>query len=195
VAELEQFPLHSAVSPARVLRRHPYDQRRDDVVDRWASGPIRVGPLLAHESVMPAQDRVRGDQAMATQRSWQPRTSAANTARSAHSRRGFGLVRRSTATSWRRTSSSTSLVADVRPSSRSSPSTCWKIRCNILNDTAEIMHGRCRSPITAGQRHVQHCGTPQGQFPCRVPELGAGSLTSGDCCSDMITACRCGCSI
>jgi hypothetical protein len=30
---------------------------------------------------------------------------------------------------------------------------------------------------------------------CGVPELGAGSLTSGDCWSVMIPVCRCGCSI
>jgi len=72
VAEFEQLTLHPAISPARVLRRHPYDQRGDGSVDRWAAGSIRVGPLLAHEAAMPAQDRVRGDQAMATQRAGQP---------------------------------------------------------------------------------------------------------------------------
>jgi hypothetical protein len=41
-------------------------------------------------------------------------------ARSAQSRRGLGLVRRSTATSWRSTSNSMSLVDVVRPSSKSS---------------------------------------------------------------------------
>jgi D-alanyl-D-alanine carboxypeptidase len=45
--------------------------------------------------------------------------------------------------------------------------------------------------------------TPQGDFTasvgttlrgtCRVPEVGPGSLTSGDRWSDMIPACRCGC--
>jgi hypothetical protein len=34
VAVFEQFALHSAVSPVRVLRRHPYDQRGDEVADR-----------------------------------------------------------------------------------------------------------------------------------------------------------------
>ena len=54
-----------AVSPARVLPRHPHHQGGQDVVDRWPSGPVRVGPSSADEAAMPAQDRVRGDQAMA----------------------------------------------------------------------------------------------------------------------------------
>ena len=72
VAELEQLALDPQVSPARVLPRHPHHQGGEDVVDRWPSGPVRVGPSSADEAAMPAQDRVRGDQAMATQRSGQP---------------------------------------------------------------------------------------------------------------------------
>ena len=72
VAEFEQLALDPLVSPGRVVRRHPHDQRRDRLVDRWPSGPVRVGPPSAYEAAMPAQDRVRGDQAMATQRSGQP---------------------------------------------------------------------------------------------------------------------------
>jgi hypothetical protein len=53
-------------------RRHPHSQRRDDVVDRWATRlPARIGPRLSHQAAMPAQDRVR-DEAMAAQRSRQP---------------------------------------------------------------------------------------------------------------------------
>jgi hypothetical protein len=48
-------------------------------------------------------------------------TRAANTARSAQSIRGRGLVRRRMATSWRSTRSSMSLLADVRPISRTRP--------------------------------------------------------------------------
>ena len=72
VAELEQLALDPQVAPARVLPRHPHHQGGEDVVDRWPSGPVRVGPSSAHEAAMPAQDRVRGDQAMATQCSGQP---------------------------------------------------------------------------------------------------------------------------
>ena len=72
VAEFEQLALDPHVSPARVLPRHPHYQGGEDVVDRWPSGPVRVGPPSAHEAAMPAQDRVRGDQAMAAQRAGQP---------------------------------------------------------------------------------------------------------------------------
>ena len=78
------------------------------------------------------------------------RTSAANTARSAYSRRGLGWVRWSTATSCRSTRSSMSLVQDVPPISRTRPSMCWKIKYWSRTDTAEIMPGRPRSSITAG---------------------------------------------
>ena len=47
-------------------------QGDQDVVDRWPSGPVGVGPSSAYEAAMPAQDRVRGDQAAATQCSGQP---------------------------------------------------------------------------------------------------------------------------
>src|SRR6185437_4510384 len=43
VAELEQLALDPHVSPARVLPRHPHYQGGEDVVDRWPSGPVRVG--------------------------------------------------------------------------------------------------------------------------------------------------------
>ena len=72
VAELEQLTLDPRVSPARVLPRHPHHQGGEDVVDRWPSGPVRVGPSSADEAAMPAQDRVRGDQALATQCAGQP---------------------------------------------------------------------------------------------------------------------------
>jgi hypothetical protein len=72
VAEREQLALESQVAPAWVLPRHPHHQGGEDVVDRWASGPVGVGPSSADEAAMPAQDRVRGDQAMAMQRSGQP---------------------------------------------------------------------------------------------------------------------------
>jgi hypothetical protein len=64
MAEFEQFTLDPQVSPAR--------KRGEDLADRWPSGPVGVGPSSADEAAMPAQDRVGGDQAMATQRSRQP---------------------------------------------------------------------------------------------------------------------------
>ncbi len=58
------------------------------------------------------------------------------------SMRGRGLVRRSTATSCRSTSSSMSLVEDGRPSSTTSLSACRKTRHNSRSDTAAIMPDR-----------------------------------------------------
>jgi hypothetical protein len=87
---------------------------------------VRVGPASAHEATMPAQDRVRSDETWARSARGSRRTRAANTARSAQSRRGLGWVRRRTATSCRSTRSSTSLAADERHDSKTSPSTCLK---------------------------------------------------------------------
>src|SRR5512132_3964944 len=58
--------------PARVLSRHPHYKGGEDVLDRWPSGPVRIGPSSADEAAMPAQDRVRGDYSAAPQRSRQP---------------------------------------------------------------------------------------------------------------------------
>jgi hypothetical protein len=72
VAEFEQLALNPHVSPAGVLPRHPLYQRGEDVVDRWPSEPVRIGPPPAHEAAVPAQDGARGDQAVATQALGQP---------------------------------------------------------------------------------------------------------------------------
>jgi hypothetical protein len=103
---------------------------------------------------------------MATQRVGQPLDERGEDGPVCPVQAGSRFVRRSTATSCRRTSSSTSLMADVRPSSTSSPSTCWNIKYNSRSNMAEIMPSRGRSSIVAGQRQVQNCGTPQGQCPC-----------------------------
>jgi hypothetical protein len=67
VAELEKFTLDSLVAPGLVLAGHSFDQRGDGVIDVWATGPVRVGPLLGDQAAVPAQDRARSDQAMAAQ--------------------------------------------------------------------------------------------------------------------------------
>jgi hypothetical protein len=90
VAEFEQFALHSAVASARILRRHPYGQRGEVGIDRWRSGWVRVGPLLAHESTVPAQDGVRDENAVGA---WAAAgRGRRTTARSARSRHGLGLA-------------------------------------------------------------------------------------------------------
>ena len=110
---------------------------------------------------MPAQDCARGDQATAKQDRRQPPDEGGEDRPAAQSRRGVGLVRRSTATSWRNTSSSTFLDDDRRPIIRIRPSTCRKIRYSSRSDTMAIMPDRRGSPITAGQQGWPSFGTPQ----------------------------------
>src|SRR3979409_2684609 len=61
-AELEKLALDALVAPGLVRAGHPLDQCGDRVVDRWATGAVRVGPLLGHQAAVPPQDRGRGDQ-------------------------------------------------------------------------------------------------------------------------------------
>jgi hypothetical protein len=68
VAELEQFALDALVAPGLVLFGHPFDQSGDRLVDRWATGAVRVGPPLGDQPTVPPQDRGRGHQAMPAQR-------------------------------------------------------------------------------------------------------------------------------
>ena len=86
------------------------------------------------------------------------RTSAANTTRSAQSRRGRGLARRRTATSWRSTRSSMSLVADARPSAGlfRAPGR----RSSTGSAATRLDHGR--PAITAGQRPRHDFWHPTG---------------------------------
>ena len=67
--ELEQFALDALVAPSLVLAGHPFDQRGDRLVDRWATRSVRVGPLLGDQAAMPPYDGGRGDQAVTAQRS------------------------------------------------------------------------------------------------------------------------------
>jgi hypothetical protein len=76
------------------------------------------------------------------------RMSAASTARSAQSSRGWGLARRNTATSWRRTSSSTFFDAEDRPTNHSQPRTRTKIRYSRRNDTRRDHPGRAGHSFT-----------------------------------------------
>jgi hypothetical protein len=46
LAELQQLALDALVSLAVVLGGEPLNERRDLSPDRWASGPVRVGPFL-----------------------------------------------------------------------------------------------------------------------------------------------------
>ena len=62
VAEFEQLALNPLVSPLGILPGQLGDQTDDRVVDWWASGPVRIGPLPRYQPAMPAQNRARRDQ-------------------------------------------------------------------------------------------------------------------------------------
>jgi hypothetical protein len=53
VAELEEFALDALVAPGLVPSGHPFDQRGDRRVEGWATGAVRVGPLLRDQGLVP----------------------------------------------------------------------------------------------------------------------------------------------
>jgi hypothetical protein len=71
VAELEQLPLNSLVSPAAVLGGELLDQRGDLGADWRPSFPVRVGPFPGDQPAVPPKDSARGDQAVHPQPSRQ----------------------------------------------------------------------------------------------------------------------------
>jgi DDE superfamily endonuclease len=56
-------------------------------------------------------------------------------------------------------------------------------------------HGAMYDALAAGRVEPERlrCAVASLPLPCGVPEVGPGSLTSGDHWSDMIPTCRCGC--
>ena len=82
---------------------------------------VRVGPVPADQPPVPAQQRVRRHHTADPQPPGSSRVRAASTARSAQFSLGLGCWRRSTATSWRSTSSSASFEAVDRASSTIHP--------------------------------------------------------------------------
>ena len=113
----------------------PLDQRGNLGADRRPSCPVRVGPLAGDQAAVPPQDGAGGDQpvhpqvlagAGSARRGPRGRPSPAGAA---------DLVRRSTATSCRSTSSSASLDADDRPSRTSQPQSRTKMRYSRRRDT------------------------------------------------------------
>ncbi|MFC5055567.1 hypothetical protein [Saccharothrix xinjiangensis] len=67
VAEVEQLTLDPAVALVGVLPGHPFDQRHDGVVDRWAVGAVGVGPLLRDQAPVPSKDGARCHQSVLAQ--------------------------------------------------------------------------------------------------------------------------------
>jgi hypothetical protein len=103
------------VSPGGVLTGQLQDQPTDLGPRR---GPTRslaqIRPLPGHQFAVPAQHRGRSDEERRPPLPGSTRDRAARNTRSAGCKRGRTTCRRRTATSWRKTSSSTSLAASPR---------------------------------------------------------------------------------
>jgi len=110
----------SVVSPARVLPTQLRDQRDGRLVGRWTAGPVWVGPLPRYQTAMPDQDRAGRDSRCRCTGRRRSRHNAANSARSAPSRRASGSFA-DTGTSWRSTRSSASFDIEDRASNDNQP--------------------------------------------------------------------------
>jgi hypothetical protein len=63
--------LDAAMTPPGIFLSQANDQFANLIVDRWAAGPVRVGPLLLHQSAVPGQQGAWGDDAMRPMLAWQ----------------------------------------------------------------------------------------------------------------------------
>ena len=128
VAEREQFTLDPLIPPAAVLLCEALNQRDGVGADRRSTCARRVSPVPGRQAPVPAQDGGWGDQAMGAQFAGQQPGKRGEHGTTCQFGRGLGLTRRSTATSWRKTSNSTFFDAEDRPNSHSQPATRPKIR-------------------------------------------------------------------
>ncbi|MGW2815613.1 hypothetical protein [Streptomyces sp. NPDC001415] len=128
VPELAQLALDAHHAPPAIISGESEDQLREPGGDRRASRRFRLAPLRCDELAVPAQQRVRGDDPVPTQRLRPDVGEAASTARSGHAGRGIGLTRRRIATSCRNARISASLDAEDRARSVSQDSTVTRSR-------------------------------------------------------------------
>jgi hypothetical protein len=127
MAEADQLALDAPVPPAGILAGHPQHQCLDWRRDRWSAlASSRVGPAAGDELGVPAQQGSGRDQPQLAQRGGQQPAERAEDSRQVSV--GRGLVRRSTATSWRSVRISASLAVLERASSASQLSTRTSIR-------------------------------------------------------------------
>jgi hypothetical protein len=118
MAEADQLALHSSVAPAGILAGHPQHEGSDRWWCGWSAWSSVRGVQRRATSWACQGSSVRGD----TSRSWRSGVgssllNALSTARSSQVKVGWGLVRRSTAISWRSIRISASLAASGRASS------------------------------------------------------------------------------
>ena len=138
----------SVVSPARVLPTQLRDQRDGRLVGRWTAGPVWVGPLPRYQTAMPDQDRAGRDSRCRCTGRRRSRHNAANSARSAPSRRASGSFA-DTRTSWRSTRSSASIDIEDRASNDNQP-----------DRPTTIKHTRCKS---TAPDHANRLATAAGR--------------------------------
>jgi hypothetical protein len=125
---LEQLALDALISPAAVLGREAPDQRGSLCTDWRSARAVWIGPFPGDQAAVPPKDGTGGDQAVCSQHSWQVPDQRGYDGSVGPVEAGLGLVRRSTATSCRSTSSSAFLDADERLSRTSQPQSRTKIR-------------------------------------------------------------------
>jgi hypothetical protein len=139
IAEPDQFTRDPAMTPARFLQREPDHQLPDDSRCPWTSSNRlrlrRVRPVPCDLLPVPAQQCLRRHDPHPQQIPRHIRASAARTNRSFGSSRGRATCRRNTATSCRRTSSSTSLYDSPRPRITTRATTIRKAEYRALNNT------------------------------------------------------------
>src|SRR6266536_372162 len=120
VAKLHEFAVDAPISPGRVLRRHPQDQAPQHWRQRRSTGwAARLGPVATDQGSMPAQQRLRRHEPMASALGGEQPGQRREHGAVWPGGRGRVTCRRSTATSWRSTSSSAFLDVCPRASSAS----------------------------------------------------------------------------
>jgi hypothetical protein len=55
MSESGEFAVDALVSPGRILLCQTHHEVRDLIIDRWAVGPVWVGPFFRDQAVVPGQ--------------------------------------------------------------------------------------------------------------------------------------------
>ncbi len=150
-----RFDLLPPCTPITARQRTP----RPD----WASRAARIGPLPGDQATVPPQDGARRDQPVRPQPSRQEPDQRGQHRPVGPVPPGPGQVRRSTATSCRRTSSSASSNAGERPSRTSQPAIRTKSDRADATTRPVIMPSSHAAPIAPGHSHRPASGTPQAR--------------------------------
>ena len=182
------------MSPGGVLTGQLQD-RPTDLGQR--RGPTRslaqIRPLPGHHFAVPAQHRGRSDEERRPPLPGSTRDRAARNTRSAGCKRGRTTCRRRTATSWRRTSSSTSLAASPRGRS-TIRSTARRVSVYISDQimTTSLCAHHPQPPTNPQLRRRNQVLRPHTGSCCRAMCLPPTSVCSSSrpsiCCSSASAA-------